>query len=284
MIIDSHTHIFPEKIAAATVEKLADAAHIRAWTGATAESLLASQKRAGIDLGIALPVATSPTQVVRVNDRSARINEKYREEGIFSLGCIHPEFDGWHEELGRISKLGLRGIKLHPVYQKVDIDDIRFLRIIDRAASLGLVVVTHAGIDIGMDGIRCSPAMCRHAVDEIGPFGFVLAHMGGWRNWDEVPQLLADTGVYLDTSFSAPAFDRADDGYWSKEETKMLSAEEMVSMIRIFGAGRILFGTDSPWADQARAVSFIRSLSLTEEEKDDILGGNAQRLFFPDTE
>ena len=83
MIIDSHTHIFPERIAEATVEKLANAAHIRAWTGATAESLLASQKKAGIDLGIALPVVTSPTKVVKVNDRSARINEKYREEGIF---------------------------------------------------------------------------------------------------------------------------------------------------------------------------------------------------------
>ena len=279
MIIDAHTHIFPEKIAAAAVAKLAEAAHIRAWTEATEESLLASEKKAGIDLGIVLPVATAPGQVIKVNDRSARLNEKYRQQGIFSLGCIHPDFEGWHEELGRIRELGLRGIKLHPVYQQTDIDDIRFLRIIDRAASLGLVVVTHAGIDIGMEGIHCSPAMCRHVAEEIGPFKFVLAHMGGWRNWDEVPQLLADTGVYLDTAFSAPTFDRADDGFWSQEETKMLSAEEMVKMIRIFGAERILFGTDSPWSDQAQALSFIRNLPLTDEEKKAVLGENAARLF-----
>ena len=279
MIIDAHTHIFPEKIAAAAVAKLAEAAHIRAWTEATEESLLASQKRAGIDLGIVLPVATAPGQVIKVNDRSARLNEKYRQHGIFSLGCIHPDLEGWHEELGRIRELGLRGIKLHPVYQQTDIDDIRFLRIIDRAAALGLVVVTHAGIDIGVEGMHCSPAMCRHVTEEIGTFKFVLAHMGGWRNWDEVPRLLANTGVYLDTAFSAPAFDRADDGFWSQEETKMLSAEEMVKMIRIFGAERILFGTDSPWSDQAQALSFIRNLPLTEEEKKAVLGENAARLF-----
>ena len=248
----------------------------------SAESLLASEERAGVDLSIVLPVATAPSQVVKINDRSARINREYEGRGLFSFGCIHPEFEDWHDELSRIKALGLKGIKIHPVYQKVNIDDIRFLRILDRASQLGLAVVTHAGIDIGVPGVFCSPAMIRHAAQEIGPFNFVLAHMGGWKGWEEVPEMLADTGVFLDTSFSSPAFDRADDGYWSEEEAKMLSSEEMTKIIRSFGAGRILFGTDSPWADQKKSVDHIRSLPLTEEEKAKILGENALRLFFPE--
>ena len=279
MIIDIHTHTFPDKIAARAVEHLSRTAHIHPFTGATNAELSRSMAGAGISRSVVLPVATSEAQVIKLNDAAARVNETTEETGILSFGCMHPDFEGYHDELARIRELGLKGIKLHPVYQGADLDDIRFLRIIDRAAQLGLIVITHAGLDVGFPGVvRCSPQMCRHAVDEIGSFPFILAHMGGWNNWDEVPYYLADTDVFLDTSFSGGRMTPLPDGYWKEEDLQMLRPEPFTELIRAFGAERILFGTDSPWSDQAETLAYIRSLPLTEEEQGKILGGNAERL------
>lgn len=279
MIIDIHTHTFPDKIAAATLDKLSSLSHTTPFTDGTVAGLSRSVRQAGIDLAVVLPVATSPGQVEKVNDTSARLNERTAETGVFSFGCIHPDFENWHSELDRISRLGLKGIKIHPVYQGADLDDLRYLRILDRAAELGLVVVTHAGLDVGYPGrVSCSPAMALNALRQVGPVKLILAHMGGWRNWDEVEELLADTSALLDTSFSLGAISPLNDGYYRPEDLPLLSEAQFVRMVRIFGAERIFFGSDSPWGDQGTDVSRLQALPLTSEEKSAILGGNAQQL------
>ncbi len=284
MITDFHTHIFPDRIAAAAIDKLSRAAHIRPFLDASAASLLASMEDAGIGRSVLLPVATAARQVEKLNDSAAILNEKYADPGsgkprLLSFGAMHPDYDGWRNELSRMRELGLQGFKLHPVYQGVDIDDISYLRIFARAAELDLIVVTHAGFDIGFPGVEhCSPPMCRHVCEEIGPFKFVLAHMGGWRNWDEVPELLSDTGAYIDTAFSTEEFPPLDDGYWDDKNTSMLDAAETVKIIRAFGSDHVLFGTDSPWSDQRQSLDFFKKLPLSQDELANILSDNAERL------
>lgn len=112
----------------------------------------------------------------------------------------------------------------------------------------------------------------RNALKQAGPVTLVLAHMGGWRCWDEVPELLADTTALLDTSFSLCPSDTAND------EHQWLSDEAFVRLIRTFSAERILFGTDSPWTDPQTELRHIRALPLSDKEKAAILGGNAKRL------
>lgn len=286
MIVDIHTHTFPDRIAAGAIGALSREAHIISHTDGTINGVLSSMDEANIDVSVVVPVATSPSQVVKVNDSSIRNNEKYFDEAattsarrVLSFGCIHPEFADYRAELRRISEHGIRGIKLHPVYQKCDIDDIKFLRIIDCAAENGLIVLTHAGIDIGFPGVvHCSPQMCRNVWKKIGDFKFILAHMGGWTNWDEVPYHLADTGVYLDTSFSSESIEPLDDGYWDDKDTRMMDADQYMEIIRAFGPDRILFGSDSPWTDQKRSREFIEKLPLSGDELRLILGGNAERI------
>ena len=58
----------------------------------------------------------------------------------------------------------------------------------------------------------------------------------------------------------------------------MMEAEQFLRFVRLFGADRLLFGTDSPWADQAQSLAWLRALPLAEPERAAILGGNAQRL------
>ena len=279
MIIDIHTHTFPDKIAAATLDKLKHLSHTIPFTDGTAAGLAASMARAGVDRSVVMPVATSPRQVPHVNDASARMNELGAQTGVLSFGCMHPDFDGWKEELARVRDLGLKGIKLHPQYQDTDFDDPRYLRILDRCGELGLVVLTHAGLDIGMPGKdNCAPEMVARALEQVGPVKLVLAHMGGWRQWDRVEALLPGTGVYLDTSFSLGEITPLDDGHYRPEDLPLLDEAAFLRMVRRFGPDRILFGTDSPWDDQETALARLRALPLEPAELEAILGGNAKRL------
>ncbi|MBQ7680658.1 MAG: amidohydrolase family protein, partial [Oscillibacter sp.] len=145
---------------------------------------------------------------------------------------------------------------------------------------LGLMVLVHAGLDIGLPGAdRASPEMIRRAVSAVGPVRLICAHMGGWRQWDAVEALLPDTGVYLDTSFSLGWIVPNGDGFpWTEAELPLMAPEQFLRIVRTFGAERILFGTDSPWGGQAEAVELFRALSLTDAERAAILGGNAARL------
>ena len=279
MVIDFHTHTFPDSIAVSTLQKLSGVSHSAPFTDGTAAGLAGSMAAAGVDLSIVLPVATSPRQVARINESAARNNEHTAETGLFSFGCIHPDCENWREELDRIAALGLKGVKLHPVYQGVDLDDPRYLRILTRAGELGLIAVTHAGVDIGYpDAANCLPAVVRRAVEQAGPVTLVVAHMGGWKRWAEAAELLADLPVYLDTSFSTGSIAPLDDGHYAPEELPLLQEEEFVQMVRRFGPERILFGTDSPWSGQRESVEWVRALPLPPEEKEAILGGNARRL------
>jgi len=280
MTIDFHTHTFPDAIAPRAVEKLQSSSHTRAFTGGTLGDLRASMRAAGIDCSVVLPVATGARQVTHVNDASIRIHEEAARTGVESFGCMHPDFEGWHGELARIADAGIRGVKLHPPYQEVDIDDPRFIRILERCGELGLLAVTHAGLDVGLPGHEeATPEKIARALKAAGPVTLILAHMGGWRCWDRAEELLAGTGVYLDTSFSLGPMTPSGDGFYGAARSlERLSEKDFVRMVHAFGADHILFGTDSPWEDQAAEAARIRALPLTEEEKAAILGGNAQRL------
>ena len=278
MVIDFHTHTFPPKIAASTLEKLSAASHTLPFTDGTPDGLRASMAESGVDLSVVLPVATAPRQVEHINDSSAAISERSQETGLLSFGCMHPDYEGWHDELARIKSLGLGGIKLHPVYQGVDFDDPRTLRILDRAGELGLIVVTHAGLDVGFPGVvRCSPEMVANAVRQAGPIKLVLAHMGGWRCWDRVLELLPELPVYIDTSFSTGRMTPADSHY-SEEELQLLDSDGFMEVVRAFGPSRVLFGSDSPWSGQKQSLEWLRALPLSQGEQRALLGGTAERL------
>lgn len=280
MVFDFHTHTFPDAIAAAAIGKLQAASHTRPFTDGTMAGLRAGMAAAGIDRALVLPVATSARQVPHVNDASIAINNAAAQTGVYSLGCMHPDFADWHQELKRLADAGVRGVKLHPIYQGVDFDDPRCLRILTRAGELGLFVLIHAGLDVGFPGVvHASPQMVLHALKAVGPLTLVLAHMGGWRCWDEVEELLPDTGVYIDTSFSLGRMTPNGDGHYkTPDELALLGEAQFVRMIRAFGANRVLFGTDCPWGDQAAELKRFRALPLTAEEQERILWGNAMEL------
>lgn len=275
MVIDFHTHTFPDAIAAKAIAGMQLRSHAAAFGTGTLAGLLDSMERSGIERSVVLPVATNPLKISSIND--ANLNREKCQHVVF-FGAMHPLAENWKEELRRLSDAGVPGIKIHPQYQGVDITDSRYLRILDYAAQLGLITVMHAGDEIAYPGeVRCSPEMVRSVCDQLGNIPLVLAHMGGWKNWERVAENLCGTGCYLDTAISLGQIVPIDDHY-APGDLPLLREEDFVKLVRAFGSQRILFGTDSPWADQAEEVRKITSLPLEPTEIENILHRNASRL------
>ncbi|MCD8089141.1 MAG: amidohydrolase family protein [Clostridiales bacterium] len=267
MIIDFHTHTFPDKIAEHTISKLERSAHLTAFTDGTSQGLLNSMEESGIDLSVILPVVTNPPKADEINEYAAETNSE--NDRLISFGGIHPDTENYKAVLKRAKALGLKGIKLHPEYQNVDFDDIRYMRILDSAEELGLVTVVHAGFDGSYpDSKRCWTKHILNVLEEVKPHRLVAAHMGGCNIWGDVKKYLAGAELYLDTAFS----------FGVKQLSGLLTEEEFIALARTHGTKKVLFGTDSPWCEQKEMSEFIINSAMTEDEKEDILFKNALGL------
>lgn len=277
-VVDFHTHTFPEKIAAAAVEKLGECFAIENHTDGTAHGLLDSMKDSGVTHSIILPVVTSAHSTQKINDYAAFSNEKFGKSGYHSFGGMHPDFADYKKELKRIKELGLKGIKLHPAYQSCDMDDIRYLRIVEEAAALGLIVLYHAGIDGGLPKpVYADVNMALHVIDTIGADKLVFAHMGGWQQWNDVEKYLCGAPVYFDTAACLGVMEPKKSNP-AAVERKLMDNEQLVRMVCKHGSQRVLFATDSPWTGQKKALEIFDALEFRAAEKEQILYANAFRL------
>lgn len=279
MIIDFHTHTFPDAISERVLAKLSRASRTAYFTNGSTAGLLASMEEAGISYSVNLPVMTDAGQVEKINSSLAEQRELLFHKGIITFGGMHPDYADCKSELSRLKENGIKGIKLHPAYQKTDLDDIKMMRVIDCASDLGLIVLIHAGIDIGIcDRNYSSVSQILKIIDEIHPAKFVLAHMGGWGCWEDVERDLAGAPVWLDTAFSIGAVTPSPDADKAPCLSCNLSDEAFVRLVRKHGSDKILFATDSPWESQKEYVKRLQNMPLTEAEKNQIFSENAARL------
>ena len=273
MIIDFHCHTFPEKIAAYALRHMQAMSHNAVFTDGTAAALKRSMADSGVTYSVVLPVVTNPEKATHINDISIANNG---HDGLIYFGGIHPACENYYAELGRIREAGLQGIKLHPLQQGVNIDDVRYLRILERCGELDLIVVLHAGADPGFPGEeRCTPKMIRSALEQAGPVQLIAAHMGSLMYWDSVPEYLLDTSAYIDTSFALGAMAQTEEHFYTEEQLQLLTEEQFCGLVNIFGKDRVLFGTDSPWNRQIYTRRQIEALPLDTETKECIFYKNA---------
>lgn len=287
MIIDIHAHAFPGELAKRTIQKLSVSGNARNYLDGTYESLIASMKKTGIDISVILPVVTKASHTNTVNKVALEVNELYGDSGLLSFGGIHPDNEDYKAVLKSLSDNGIKGIKLHPVYQQVPFDDIRFMNIVDYACSLGLIVLTHAGLDFSFPGNdNITPKRIRNVYDRIHPDKLILAHLGSWGLWDEVEEYIAGTDMYLDTAFAnipvrASEFAEASVNAAEPSATRPLataSPEQFERIIRSHGTDKVLFGTDTPWTSQSESLKQLHECSFTDEELNKILYLNAAKL------
>jgi predicted TIM-barrel fold metal-dependent hydrolase len=257
-VIDIHAHAWPDAVAAKAVPSLAEEGGVDAFGDGTIAGLVAAMDRAGIDASVVQPVATKPGQVRAINDWAATLTSAR----IVPFGAMHPGLEDPAAEIARMASLGLRGFKMHPEYQTFEPHEPRMDPIYAAASAHGLVVFFHAGADIAFPTVRGTPASFARVLHAWPGLKVVLAHLGGYRRWSEVTDLLAGADVWLDTAFTL--------GH--------LPDDELVALARAHGTGRVLLGTDAPWSDSASEIARLRSLPFSPSELQGILGGNAERL------
>lgn len=262
MVIDFHTHTFPDKIAAQTIKFLSEKGNVKPYREGTLDSLKESMKKSGVDISVVLPVATASKQVASINKLSAAENGR---DGVFFAGAIHPDCENVEEILDFVKSSGLFGIKIHPDYQGVYFDDERYIHIMREAAKRDLITVTHAGVDVGYpEDVHCTPQMVLNVLDRLSGLienKLVLAHMGGCDLPDEVLEKLVGKPVYFDTSFVLDHY-----------------PEKCEEIIRKHGFDKILFATDSPWSGQKKFINIINGYGFSKEETEKIFHINAEKL------
>lgn len=259
MIIDFHVHCFTDELAAKAVPQLAKRANIPARVDGTIDDIKRSMKIAGVDKSVVLSIATKPTQTEKINAWTVSV----QDDSIIAFGSVHPDSENWQEELLNLKKNHIKGIKLHPDYQSFFVDDEKLFPIYKLASELGLIVIFHAGIDIGLpEPYHATPQRLRKVIEAFPEGRFVAAHMGGFSYWDDVEKYLVGTNIYLDTSYGI----------------RFMDAAQVRRIVDRHGYKKILFATDSPWGDQAEELEIIRSFSFDSEVEAAILGLNAMEL------
>ena len=266
MIIDFHTHIFPDKIAASTIKLLGENCGITAYSDGTLASLVRALDVSSVDIAINLPPLTKPTQFDSVKNFALGINNtKFEKSRIISFAGIHPECSDVDSKLCELKELGFKGIKLHPDYQGTFFDDKKYIEIIKFAKKYGLIVVTHAGLDAAYIGepIKCTPKRVLRLLDAVGGYSkLVLAHLGGNTLFDEVYELLAGEDVYFDTAYIL----------------SQIKPDMFLKILEKHGEDKILFATDSPWQDIKKDVERLRAYNLEKRTEEKIFSKNAISL------
>jgi len=262
MIIDFHTHIFPDKIAEKTILNLANLSGNIPYANGSESGLIEQIEKAKIDLAVALPVLTAPQQFDSVNRFAKEINNK--EGKILSFAGIHPLCEEIDKKMLFIKEQGFLGVKIHPQYQNTYIDSIGYEKILSCAKELDLIVVTHAGVDEGFkdEPILCPPEGILSLQKKVNHNKFVLAHYGANRTWEEVLEKLCGENFYFDTAYIL----------------NLISKELFLKILEKHGADKILFATDSPWREISQEVTNLKAFVEDEEIQDKILYKNAKKL------
>lgn len=258
-IIDCHCHIYPDKIAEKASESIGKFYDLPMSYHGTAAEMLKKSREAGITHSVVFSVATKPQQVASINRFIAE--EVAAMPNLVGLGAVHPESEDQEADIANIAELGLKGVKLHPDIQGFDIDDPRCMKIYEICRERGLLVLIHMG-DPRYD--CSSPDRLMTVLEKFDRLKVIGAHFGGWGVWKEAAKKLSPyPNLCVDCS-SSFAF---------------MPPEEARDIIRIYGAERVIFGTDYPMWEYKAELERFKAIGLTDEEEQLILYKNAAGLF-----
>lgn len=258
-IIDTHAHIYPQKIAAKAVAAVGKFYELEMnCKEGTAEHLLEIAKPFGVEKIIVHSVATVPHQVESINNFIKNESDEHSE--FVPFATLHPDMSVQEikDEFARIKEFGLDGIKLHPDCQGFRIDGRRNRKILD-AMDASLPVLYHTGDR--RKGFS-NPKQMIAIAKEYPQYTFIAAHFGGYSEWEYSEEYKDVENVYFDTS-SSLAF---------------LTPSRASELIRFLGADRFMFGTDYPMWNYKDEIARITKLDLTESERENIFYYNAKRI------
>jgi len=261
MIIDIHTHVFPDELAERAIAENIEGIDFtyRPVSDGTVSGLLNNMGKWGIDVSVLQPVVMKQSHFKKVNEWTASVCT----DRLLGFGGIYPHTDDYKRDIDFVVSLGLRGLKLHPEYQDFVLDDERMLKLYDYAFGKGLILLFHAGVDTAYPPpVKSTPRRFARVAKLLPGGTIIAAHLGGYEQWDDVETELCGKDIYLDTSTGFEYF----------------SKEQFLRILGKHGADRILFASDAPWSNASDEMEHIKSLLIPDSDKAAILGGNAKRI------
>ena len=269
MVIDVHTHTFPDAMAAKVLQKLTDKCWVpvQPVSDGTVGGLLAQMRADGVDYAVVCPIATKPAQFEAILNDALSIRDggygACAARHLVPFASVHPADEARFSHLTRLAEAGIRGIKLHPYYQEFVLDAPEMLEFFRCCRDLSLVVQCHCGFDVGYPlAPLCGPERVSRVAREVPGLRFIAAHLGGWRPWGGAIENLLGQDVWLDTAVLGPDFSNA--------EARPLLSEHP--------AEKLLFATDWPWLGFADGLRYVRAAGRPPREERAILGDNAAAL------
>ena len=276
MIIDSHTHLFPPDFIAERERLSRECRYFGLLYGnpksrmATAEQLLASMKRSGVDRAVVFGFPWSDPGRLRatndyVFDAAAKSDGRLIPFAVVSPGNM----DLTEGEIVRLHGRGLRGMgELMPDGQNFRLDDERTMHgVMSLAKFHRLVVMVHTSEPVGHDypgkGRVTPEVICRVAA-KFPEVRMIAAHWGGglmaYEMMPEVAELLRN--VYYDSAASSLLYD-----------------DRAFKVAALLAPKKILFATDYPLIPQRRLLTRARAALDGSAALADFLGATAARLF-----
>ena len=266
MYIDIHTHAFHPKIAHKAVDHLNNFYSITCSGDGTIANLLEREQQAGLEKCVVLCAATAPAQVIPANNYAISLQKEHPEQ-VIAFGTVHPAYENWEKELGRIKAAGIRGIKLHPDFQSFWLDDPRLLPIFE-AAQKDFVFEIHIGDRTTPDKNPSCPYKLASIMSQFPDMRVIAAHFGGYRMWSHALEVFSGStfeNLWFDTSSTTP----------------FATPELAHRLLNSFPRERILFGTDWPLYDPVEELQRLQTLGGLSDSEMEVIMSNASALLAP---
>ncbi len=207
-----------------------------------------------------------------VNDWCAKYSSSAPDR-LIAFGSVHPRYVAdAGAEVDRITKIGIRALKVHPSHQVLSPNAYRdgygpLAAVYERAQANGLPVMIHTGTSIfpGARNVHAQPMLADDVCVDFPKLVVILAH-GGRPLWMNEAFFLVrrHPNMYMDISGIPPQ--------------KLLEYFPRLEDI----AGKVLWGTDwpGPGVPEIKGnMEKFMALPITAEAKRKILYDNAARLF-----
>ena len=264
MIVDAHTHIYPDCVAKKAINTIIGntGGRLKACADGTFAGLMSSMDAAGVDLSVVLPVATQPSQSKGILQWIKDLIPS--SPRLIFFGSVHPYDPDFRDCVREIAACGLQGLKFHPAYQDFPVNSKEAYDVYEEALKRDLTLYFHAGFDLSLPKSEyASVDRFSALLKDFSGSKIVLAHGGGYGEWGRVMDFMGGGKCYFDVAFVLESMKLNND------------ARELYRQNEDY----FLFGSDTPWRDQSKYVALIRnSDTLTEEQKEKLFYKNVSKL------
>ncbi|MBI3698274.1 MAG: amidohydrolase [Acidobacteria bacterium] len=254
MIVDCHTHVWehPAHICDQFIED-AKAVAGEGYKNITVDLDKHWEAMHGVDRAIVLGFRARHVGVLVPNEYVAAYVRRHPEK-LVGFCSVDPHDADAVEQLDHaVKNLGLRGLKLGPIYQNMHPSDWRFQRVLRRAEELEIPILIHQGTTFCSNVTLevADPVLLQPIALEFPRLRMVIAHLG--HPWIDDTLVLIRKHRNLYSDISALHYRP-----WQFYNALVTAMEYGV-------LDRLLFGSDYPFTTPAATIEALRNINRITE-------------------